>query len=82
MKTKLVKIGNARGVRIPRRMLAQAGLEEDVELQVIPGGILIRSARSPRDGWAEAADLLRRRQEHALLDEPVPTDFDQTEWVW
>jgi antitoxin component of MazEF toxin-antitoxin module len=82
MKTKIVKIGNAPGVRIPKRMLAKAGLEEDVELQVIPGGILIRSAHPPRQGWAEAAELLRSRQEDAILDEPLPTDFDRTEWVW
>jgi antitoxin component of MazEF toxin-antitoxin module len=82
MKTKLVKIGKARGVRIPEQMLAQADLRDDVELQVVPGGILIRNAYPPRYGWAGAAELLRKRRGHALLDEPLPTDFDETEWVW
>ena len=82
MKTKLVRIGNSRGVRIPKRLLEQAGLEEDVELEVVRYGILIRRVHSPRRGWAEAADLLRKRRGHGLLDEPLPTDFDETEWVW
>lgn len=82
MKTKLVRIGNSRGVRIPKPLLEQAGLEEDVELEVVRSGIIIRSAHSPRQGWAEAAELVRTRREDALLDEPLPTDFDETEWVW
>jgi antitoxin MazE len=82
MKTKLVRIGNSRGVRIPKALLEQAGLEDDIELEVVRGSIVIRSAHSPRQGWAEAAELLRARCEDGLLDEPLPTDFDETEWVW
>ena len=77
-----MKIGNSRGVRIPKSLLEQAGLDEDVELHVVRSGIMIRSATSPREGWAEAAELMRSRGEDALLDEPLPTDFDDTEWVW
>jgi len=82
MKTKLVRIGNSRGVRIPKPLLDQAGLEEDVELQVVRAGIMIRGAAEPRAGWAEAALQIRERQEDGLLDEPVATDFDEAEWVW
>lgn len=82
MKTKLVRIGNSRGVRIPKPLLEQAGLEEDVELQVVRSGIMIRGAAQPRTGWAEAAEQIRGRHEDALLDEPMATDFDETEWVW
>ena len=77
-----MKIGNSRGVRIPKSLLEQAGLDEDVELSVVRAGIMIRSASSPREGWAEAAELMRSRDEDALLDEPLPTDFDETEWTW
>jgi antitoxin MazE len=82
MKTKLVRIGNSRGVRIPKPLLEQAGLEEDVELHVVRAGIMIRGAPQPRAGWAEAAEQIRVRQEDVLLDEPVATDFDETEWSW
>lgn len=82
MKTKIVRIGNSRGVRIPKPLLEQAGLVEDVELEVVQEGIMIRGVERPRSGWAEAAELVRERREDGLLDEPVATSFDETEWVW
>lgn len=41
MKAKLVKIGNSRGVRIPKALLEEAGLVEDIELTVVDGEIRI-----------------------------------------
>jgi antitoxin MazE len=82
MKTKLVPIGNSRGVRIPKPLLEQAGLEDDVELRVVEGGIMVRGVGVRRAGWAEAAEKVRERGEDGLLDDPVPTDFDESEWTW
>ena len=77
MKTKLVRIGNSRGIRIPKPLLEQAGLVEDVELEVVQEGIMIRGAETARSGWAEAAELVRERREDGLLDEPVATAFER-----
>ena len=82
MKTKLVRIGNSRGIRIPKPLLEQAGLQGDVDLQVVRNGIMIRGVASPREGWAQAAQKIQERHEHVLLDQPVATEFDETEWVW
>jgi antitoxin MazE len=82
MKTKIIRIGNSRGVRIPKPLLEQAGLADQVILRVIDDGIVIESADKPRANWAEAASVLHGRGEDGLLDEPVDTDFDETEWVW
>jgi len=82
MRTRLVRIGNSRGVRIPKLLLEQAGLEDEVELRVVEHGIVIESVRTPRAGWEEAARLVRERGEDGLLDEPTPTRFDETEWEW
>jgi antitoxin MazE len=82
VKTKLVPIGNSRGVRIPKPLLEQAGLEEDVELRVVEGGIMVRGVGVRRAGWAEAAERVRERGEDGLLDAPVATDFDESEWNW
>jgi antitoxin MazE len=82
MKTRLVPIGNSRGVRIPKPLLQQAGLEDEVELRVVDEGIVIGPARPPRAGWAEAARLLQERGEGGLLDPPTPTRFDAGEWDW
>ena len=82
MKTKIVRIGNSQGVRIPKPLLAEAGLEDEVELRVVESGIMIEGATTPRAGWSAAAELLRDRGDDELLDEPVATDFDAAEWEW
>ena len=82
MKAKIVRIGNSRGVRIPKPLLEEAGLEEQVQLRVVEGGIMIESERAPRDGWADAAALANDHGDDALLDEAVPTRFDEAEWEW
>lgn len=82
MKTKIVRIGNSRGIRIPKPLLEQAGLEGEVRLRVVESGIVIESLCEPREGWAAAASLLHERGADRLLNEPTPTDFDESEWAW
>jgi len=82
MKTRLVRIGNSRGVRLPKAIIAQAGLTEEVELGVRDGAIVIARAVSPRSSWADAARQMRQRDEDRLLDPPTPTRFDDKEWEW
>lgn len=82
MKTRLVRIGNSRGVRLPKAIIAQARLGDEVELGVRNGAIVIARATSARSGWADAAKQMRQCDEDLLLDPPVPTLFDEKEWEW
>jgi len=82
MKTKIVRIGNSRGVRIPKLLLEQARLDDEVQLRVVESSIIIESASRPRAGWADAAAVVREKGDDGLLDEPMPTEFDEDEWVW
>ena len=82
MKTRIVRIGNSRGIRIPRPLLEQAGLPEDVDLRVEDNRIVIAPAAQPRAGWADAARRLRSRAEDGGLDPPVATRFDGEVWEW
>lgn len=82
MKTKIIRIGNSQGVRIPKALLEQAGLEGEVELRITESGIVIESASAPRAGWGTAATTLREAGEEGLRDQPVATDFDDSEWTW
>jgi antitoxin MazE len=82
MKTRLVRIGNSRGVRLPKTIIAQAGLTEEVELGVRDGAVVIARATSARSGWADAARQMRQRDEDQLLNAPTPTRFDDKEWQW
>ena len=80
-KARLVRIGNSRGVRLPKPLIEQAGLDDEVELDVRDGAIVIRPLNGPRAGWAEAAAALAEA-ESGLLDAPTSTQFDREEWVW
>ena len=83
VKTRIVKIGNSQGIRIPRLLLEQSRLGEDVELAVEEDRIVIRSAAEPRGGWEEAFRAMHERGEDELLDNEVAaTAWDEDEWEW
>lgn len=82
MKAKIVRIGNSRGIRLPKPLIDQVGLVEEVELEVRDGGIVISPAQRARSGWANAARMLADRGEDHLLDPLVSTRFDEQEWEW
>jgi antitoxin MazE len=81
-KTRIVKIGNSRGIRIPKTLLDEADLPEEVELHAQPGRLVVQAARRPRSGGAAAAKWMRARGEDRLLEESTPTKFDREEWEW
>ena len=84
MKARLVKIGNSRGIRLPKAIIEQAGIEDEVELEAQKGRIVIRAKRNPRAGWEESCRLMHERGDDALIDGPLPslTKFDEEEWEW
>jgi antitoxin MazE len=79
MRTSLVRIGNSRGIRIPKAVIEQVGLRDRVELSVERGRLVIRPDRAPREGWDE--DFAGCGDEGALLGE-VTNAFDRDEWTW
>lgn len=81
-KTHIVRIGNSRGIRVPKALLDLAQLPEEIELYAQPGRLVVRGARRPRTGWAEAARTIPHSVTNTLLDEPTATRFDQEEWAW
>ncbi|MBN1491370.1 MAG: AbrB/MazE/SpoVT family DNA-binding domain-containing protein [Phycisphaerae bacterium] len=82
MKAKIIQVGNSKGIRLPKPLIEQVGLAEEVELEVREGQIVISPAVRPRRGWADAARALSTRGEDRQLDKALPTTFDQEEWEW
>jgi len=83
MKTDLVRIGNSRGIRIPKPLIEQCSLGETVELRVENDCLIISRGRRPRQGWDDAF----RASGPAVDDELMlvfaePNEFDQKEWRW
>ena len=80
MKTRLVSMGNSRGVRLPKSLIEQVGILDEVELLVRNGQIVIAPLRAPREGWAAAAAAISA--DSPKLDEYAPSSFDESEWTW
>ncbi|HEX9698587.1 MAG TPA: AbrB/MazE/SpoVT family DNA-binding domain-containing protein [Acidobacteriota bacterium] len=80
MKAKIIRIGNSKGIRLPKPVIEQVGLAQEVELEVREGEIVISPTRL-RSGWSEAARALSAQGEDQLLDD-TPTSFDLEEWEW
>jgi antitoxin MazE len=82
MKASLVQIGNSRGVRIPKAFLEQAGLRDEIEIEVRGSQVVIRPANHPRAGWDESFATMALRGDDGLLDPIGPSKWDESEWVW
>ena len=84
MKTRIVRIGNSQGIRIPKPLLEQTGLSGEVEIIVRDRSLVIRPMKKPREGWASAFQEMAQRGDDKLLDADVLslTEWDKDEWEW
>ncbi|NLG98549.1 MAG: AbrB/MazE/SpoVT family DNA-binding domain-containing protein [Chloroflexi bacterium] len=82
IRSKVVKIGNSRGIRIPRTVLEQAGLTDEVEMTVEGNKLIIQALRRPRQDWEDQFAEMAKQGDDQLLDEVPPTQWDEEEWTW
>jgi antitoxin MazE len=83
MKAEITRIGNSRGIRIPKPLIEQCALGDTVELSVEENRLVISGKRRPRHGWDEAFRAAHAKANDELLLESVPpSKFDQDEWRW
>ena len=85
MKTKVIKIGNSKGVRIPRHMLEQSGLKSEVEIEVKDKTIILKPTSKIREDWDNAFQKMSENNDDILLDQDYlenSTSWDNEEWEW
>jgi antitoxin MazE len=84
MKARVVRIGNSRGIRIPKAVIEQCHLHGAVELDIQQGQLVIRSAAKPRGGWAQAFEQMHRHGDDRLLDPEAgsTSQWDRKHWTW
>jgi len=80
---RIIPIGNSRGVRLSRQVLATSGLNGEVEIDCRPGEVTIRAIQHPRAGWDEAFALMAARGDDGEVDGGLTqqSSFD-AEWSW
>lgn len=84
MKAPIVRIGNSKGIRLPKSILEQCHLRDEVELEVRDECLVVRSVEAPRRGWDRAFSRMAEKSEDVLLDRDAETatEWDKTEWRW
>ena len=86
MRIKIVKIGNSKGIRIPKVFLRQTGIDEEVNIQVKRNQIILEPIKDiPRAGWNTAFTNMAKLGDDRLFDSDEiigQSSFDETEWEW
>jgi antitoxin MazE len=84
MRADIIKIGNSKGLRIPKTILEQCGLKESVNLRVEDHTLIITPyEEDARSGWEQAFKSMAENKDDVLLDAPsLDHSWDEKEWQW
>jgi antitoxin MazE len=83
MRARIIKIGNSQGLRIPKSILEQTGIMDDVEVEVEKNQIIIRPVKNVREGWDAAFKIMGENgDDKPILDENMSHSWDEEEWRW
>jgi antitoxin MazE len=84
MKARIVRIGNSQGVRIPKPLIEEAGLDGDVEIRVHNKTLVISPLRRPRQGWSEEFKAMAASGDDSLVHgaQTRASRWDEDEWEW
>jgi antitoxin MazE len=82
IRTRIIKIGNSQGIRIPKVLLEQSGIQTEVEIEVQGHHLTVRPFPQLRMGWNQAFAAMAEQGDDILLDAVSPTDWDGVDWVW
>ncbi len=81
----IVRIGNSKGVRIPKILIEEARLEgKELNFRVVKGSLIISASQKSREGWAEAVEISQAAHgveplDLEWLDSPLTLNDD---WEW
>lgn len=82
MKLKIIDIGNSKGVRLPKGILQQLGIENEVSLETSKDALILKATHSSRFEWAKAFHEMAKNGDDKLLDGYTPSSWDDEEWEW
>ena len=77
----VVRIGNSKGIRLPKVILEQCRITDQVDVDVNNEHITLRPHRQPREGWEQQMKKMHEQGDGELLI-PDAIDRDVEEWEW
>mgnify|MGYP006286234199 FL=1 len=83
VKAKVVRIGNSKGIRIPKTILEQCHINDEVELETRDDCLIIKSPHSVRENWETRFKEMRKNEDDVMfVKEDVSKEWDEEEWEW
>jgi antitoxin MazE len=83
MRARVIKIGNSQGLRIPKPILEQTGILDDVEIEVEKDQIIIRPVKNVREGWDVAFRKMGKAgDDELIIDDSISNSWDEDDWQW
>jgi len=82
MKSKIISIGNSKGVIIPSSFMKDLGLTDSVEMEVVDNTLVIRAVSNARKGWEEQIALAAKSDNS---NDRMPDFFKDEileDWTW
>ncbi|WP_263971219.1 AbrB/MazE/SpoVT family DNA-binding domain-containing protein [Leptolyngbya sp. PCC 6406] len=84
IRSRLIKIGNSQGFRVPKPLLDQCGIVGDVEIHIQTNQLVIRPIHHARQGWDTHFVAMADAGDDVLLDGDtlLPTAWESQGWQW
>jgi antitoxin MazE len=81
MITKIVPIGNSKGIRIPNHVLKQMNINNQLELIIDESNeeIILKPVHKVRDGWSDSFKKMNENGNDELL---IDDSIDLNDWDW
>ncbi len=81
IEAKVIAIGNSRGVRLPKAVLARYAIGDAVLLEEREEGLLLRSKDDARLSWEDTyKEMAREREDWSDFDATIGDGLDKEPW--
>ena len=81
MEISVIKIGNSKGLRLSKDILARYNIKDKVELVLEKGYIILKPKSQPRKNWERAFKKMHENNDDQLLMDDVFDDENFEEWT-
>jgi antitoxin MazE len=83
MRAEIIRIGNSKGLRIPKAILEQCGMKNAVDLRVKDHSLIVTPYEELREGWEQCFQLMAKNKDDKLLESDLMShSWDEEEWQW
>jgi len=77
METKLIKIGNSKGVRLPKQLISDYDDHTSFDAKRDGDALILTPKKNKRVDWINQMKKVKKEDSNFVLN-----DFDQNEWEW